>query len=352
MVSTGSEMRNNSKTYDWSYVLGQIAAGNDLTEQESKDVLTQVLNGQAQDAQLGALLLALKTKGESPLELLGFSDAMVEASNQIKLADNVIDVVGTGGSKQGRGSALNTSTMASFVVAAAGAKVCKHGNRKATSTSGSFDFLERLGVNLNQNSEDIEQSVEQLNLGFVYAKSFHPAMRFAGPVRSQLGVPTVFNLLGPLSHPGRVKKLLLGAANLATAELLAEVLMAKGVTGWVVNGSDGLDELTLNGATNIFEVSEGEVKQSQIHSEQFGLSSRSEPVLGGDSSANLAIFESILKGDSSPQRDLVVYNSAAGLVVAGVCNDLADAIALAEECIDSGKVNELKNRYIKICGNK
>ena len=244
----------------WPGVLGRLSAGEDIGEAAARAALDTVLAGDATDAQLAAFLVALRQKGETVEEMTGLVRAMHDAAVRPELPANTIDLVGAGGSKLGREAALNVSTMASFVAAGAGATVCKHGNRKASSTSGSFDLLEALGVQIELTKEQLEACVHEVGVGFAFARTFHPAMRFAGPVRAQLGIPTVFNVLGPLSHPARLSRQVVGVPDADVGLRMAAVLAATGSThSMVVTGDGGLDELSTTGPNTAHHDGEGGV---------------------------------------------------------------------------------------------
>ncbi|MCP4225479.1 MAG: anthranilate phosphoribosyltransferase [Actinomycetia bacterium] len=258
------------------------------------------------------------------------------------MPSSTIDIVGTGGSSHRRRHALNISTMASIVAGAAGAIVCKHGNRKASSTSGSFDFLEAIGVDVDLGPAGLEACVAKVGVGFAYARSFHPAMRHLGPVRAQLGIPTVFNVLGPLAHPGRLTRQVVGTASATLAPTMAEVLRNLGSErSWVVAGEGGIDELTTTGPTRVFEVSPDGVAEFEVTPQEVGLDPAPslEVLAGGSASENASIFSAIVDGsERGPRRDVVVLNAAAGLVVADVAGDLEAGVKMAGEAIDDGRV--------------
>jgi anthranilate phosphoribosyltransferase len=238
----------------------------------------------------------------------------------------------------GRQAALNVSTIACFVAAGAGATVCKHGNRKASSTSGSFDVLEALDVAIELGADAVECCVEEVGIGFAFARTFHPAMRFAGPVRAELGIPTVFNILGPLSHPGRLTNQVVGVPDAETGLRMAEVLRATGSThAMVVTGDGGLDELSTTGSNVIHHVTADEVVTTTLQPRDVGLAAATiEDLHGGDAEANAAIARAILGGQPGPKTDIVLLNAAAGLVVAGVASDFVDGIERARDAIESG----------------
>ncbi len=326
----------------WPGVLGEVSSGRDLTEAGARAAMGEILAGAATDAQIAGLIVALRLKGESVSEMRGLAGAMLDAAHPLQVPDDAIDIVGTGGSPHRRKHALNVSTMASFVAAGAGATVCKHGNYRASSTSGSFDFLSELGVNVDLDALQLQACVEQTGIGFALARIFHPAMRHVAPVRTQLGIPTVFNVLGPLAHPGRVKRQLIGTSNESSASLMAEVCSAMGsLRAWVVTGAGGLDEISTHGPSVIFDVSPAGVERLEIDLRFLGITppTSMDALSGGTAADNVAIFHRLLDGtEHGPRRDIVVLNAGASLVVAGIAPDLASGIRLAADAIDSGQV--------------
>lgn len=323
----------------WPGVLGELSAGNDVSAGAAEAVLATVLAGEASDAQLAAFVVALRQKGETVDEMTGMVRAMRGAAVPLKVPEHTVDLVGAGGSQLGREAALNVSTMASFVAAGAGATVCKHGNRKASSTSGSFDVLEALGVVIELEAEAVEACVSEVGVGFAFARTFHPAMRFAGPVRAQLGIPTVFNILGPLSHPGLLTRQVVGVPDVETGQRMAEVLAATGSEyAMVVTGDGGLDELSTTGPNTIHEVhGPGAISTVTLDPAELGFGPATHADLhGGDAADNAAIAHRIFGGETGPHRDIVVLNAAAGLVTAGVATDLGDGCERAGGSIDSG----------------
>lgn len=322
----------------WPGVLGSLSAGEDLSAEAAEAVLATVLSGDATDAQLAAFLVSLRQKGETVEEMTGLVRAMHAAAIRPELPPHTIDLVGAGGSELGRKAALNVSTMASFVAAGAGATVCKHGNRKASSTSGSFDVLEALGVRIELDKDDLERCVEQVGVGFAFARTFHPAMRFAGPVRAQLGIPTVFNVLGPLSHPGQLTRQVVGVPDAAVGARMAEVLAATGSeVAMVVTGDGGLDELSTTGPNVIHQIVDGHITTVSVSPRDVGLTAVDAPSLhGGDAAANAEITQRVFAGEVGPHRDIVVLNAAAGLVVAGIAPDLVEGCERAAASIDAG----------------
>ncbi len=328
----------------WQALLSVVCDGGDLDRVQATAAMTDILSGDASPAQIAGLIVALRMKGESVEEMTGLAQAMLEASETLQLAADAIDIVGTGGSPHRRKHALNVSTMACLVAAAGGATVCKHGNRKASSTSGSFDFLEALGVGIDLDGPAVERCIEHAGVGFVFARAFHPAMRHAGPVRTDLGIPTVFNVLGPLAHPGRVRRQVVGTADEDLAAKMAPVLKNLGAERtWVVTGEGGLDELTVAGVSTVYDVSPDGIERFEVAPEDVGIARAEglEQLAGGDATENAAIFTALLDGsETGPKRDVVVLNAAAGLCVAGVVDDLAAGVELARAALADGRAAE------------
>jgi anthranilate phosphoribosyltransferase len=324
----------------WPGLLRELTAGRDLTAAVTRAALERVLDGEATDAQIAAFIVALRMKGESVDEVVGLVGAMLDAAAPLELDDPsaTIDLVGTGGSTALSGRAFNVSTMASLVASAAGATVCKHGNRKASSTSGSTDLLEALGVEVELGGDAVAACVREAGVGFAFARMFHPSMRHVAPVRNELGIPTVFNVLGPLSHPGRVTRQVLGVSDPRLMDLVPEVLLRRGMDhAWVVHGSDGLDELTTTGPSRVVVVRAGSVTSMEVTPDSVGLGTATLDQLAvGDPDANAAVARSVLEGESGPLRDMVLLNAAAGLVVADIAQDLADGVERSAHAVDSG----------------
>lgn len=310
----------------------------DLTKDEASDAMRIIMEGNATDAQIAGFLIALKVKGERPDELLGFVETMREKSLKINVEDNeAIDMCGTGGDGSGT---FNISTIASFIVAGAGATVAKHGNRSVSSSCGSADVLTALGINIHIAPEKVEESVNKIGIGFLFAPLFHPAMKYAAKARTELGVKTCFNILGPMTNPGGVTRQLVGAFNQPTAKIMAEVFVKLRATKvCVVHSADGLDEVSLGAQTSVFEV-EGlnAVTQYAIQPSTLDLPHVSKQMIpGGTSVTNALIAMKIFEGEQSPYRDMVVANAAMGLYVAGKIATLQEGTALSIEAIDSKK---------------
>ncbi len=323
----------------WPGVLGTLAAGRDIGPGEARAALGSILAGEATDAQVAAFIVALRLKGPSVGELLGLVGAMRDAATPLDLPVGAIDIVGTGGTAGRKAHALNVSTMACFVAAGAGATVCKHGSVKASSTSGSFDLLEAVGVPIGASPQQVANMVRSTGLGFAFAKTFHPAMRHVAGVRSQVGISTVFNLLGPLSHPGHAQRQVLGVLEQSLAPTMAAVLQATGsVRSLVVHGDGGFDELTTTGPSLVVDLNEGKMTEYRVDAATVGLAAaRPDELRGGDTAANARILAGVLAGEPGPKRDIVVLNAAAGLVVAGVADDLAQGVEAAAAAIDDGR---------------
>jgi anthranilate phosphoribosyltransferase len=337
----------------WRAVLLALTSGRDLTAAEGRAAMTEILAGTATDAQIAAYIVALRMKGEAVDEVAGMVDAMLAASDPIDLPEDlhdVVDIVGTGGGPSRRAHALNVSTMACFVVAGAGAHVCKHGNRKATSTSGAFDLLEALGVTIDLDGPAVVRCVVEAGVGFCFARAFHPAMRHAGPVRAELGIPTLFNFIGPLSNPARVERQVIGVNDPAMAPTVVGVLQQRGAPrAMVVHGSDGMDELTITGRSTVWELRDGDVSQYHLDPRDLGLAIVDiDQLKGGDAAANARIAREVFEGEPGPCRDIVALNAAAGLVVAGTAGDMAEGLALACSAIDEGRAAAALDRLVEV----
>ena len=337
----------------WPALLATLMAGKDLTADASGAALREMLGGAATDAQIAAFIVALRMKGETVDEVTGLVSAMMATAEPINLpaGPEAIDIVGTGGAPTRRVHALNVSTMASFVAAGAGARVVKHGNRRASSTSGSFDLLEALGVAVELDGVGVARCVADAGIGFCFARSFHPAMRHVGPVRTQLGVPTVFNYLGPLSHPAGVERQVIGVSDPRVAPTVVGVLAARGAArAMVVTGSDGIDELTITGPSTIHELRDGLVTTRNFDPAEVDIAVVDPAqIAGGDAAANAAIARRVFDGEAGAYRDIVCLNAAAGLVVAGLVDDLATGVELARASIESGSAQRVLDRLVAVC---
>lgn len=309
-----------------------------LSADEAAAALELIMTNQATDAQIAGLLIALRAKGETVDELVGFARTMREKSVRIDVEDeNALDIVGTGGDGLGT---FNISTVASIVAAGAGVTVAKHGNRSVSSRSGSADLLRTLGVNIELPPEQVERCINSIRIGFLFAPLFHPAMKYAAKPRVELGVKTIFNMVGPLTNPAGASRQVVGAYSPGVASNLASALAQLQVhRACVVHGSDGMDEVALSGETSVFEVTEkGGKRQYSIRPSDFGLPTHPlSSILGGSSEDNAKITHTVLSGEPGPPRDVVVANAALGLYVSGKATSLPEGKTLAEESIDSGK---------------
>lgn len=357
----------------WPAVLTRLLEGDSLSVDEAEVVLGQVLSGEATPAQIDALAVSLRAKGESVAEMTGFVRAMVAHGVPLPLPPgiDVIDTCGTGGDRL---SSINVSTIASLVVAASGAKVCKHGGRASSSAVGAADVLEALGAVADLGPEGVTRCIDEIGLGFCFAPRYNPAMRHAGPVRKELGIPTVFNFLGPLANPARAKFQVVGVSDPSMADKMLGVLAANGTRrAMVVHGDDGLDELSTTGPSTVHELirtahapSNGgdgagdrdgdwaddgsvSVEVYRIDPLELGLSRATlDDLRGGDASVNAEAIRHVVAGDASPHRDIALLNSAAALVVIGRAPDLGAGVALACDLIDSGRAATVLDDFIRV----
>ncbi len=338
----------------WPGILTDLLAGSSLTAEQSEVVLGQVLSGEATPSQIAALATALRAKGESVAEMTGFVRAMVTRAVPLDLppGTEIIDTCGTGGDRL---RSINVSTIAALVVAAAGAKVCKHGGRAASSAVGAADVLEALGVVADLGPKGVSRCIEEVGIGFCFAPRFHPAMRFAAPVRKELGIPTVFNYLGPLANPGRARYQVVGVSNPAMADKMLGVLAANGTKrAMIVYGDDGLDELSTTGPSTVHELlasGDGRYESSKyrVYPARLGLAPATiEDLRGGDAAFNADAIRQVVGGEPSPHRDIAVLNAAAALMVIGLVPDLPSGMTLACEVIDDGRAESVLESLIRV----
>ena len=322
----------------WPGVLGTLTGRKDLGSDAAAAAMAEILDGNATPAQIAGFIVALRMKGETVEELTGLVAAMVDRATPVHLADpvGVIDIVGTGGD---RSHSINVSTLAALTIVGAGGRVCKHGNRAASSACGTADLLEALGVAFDLGPEGVAHCVDTVNIGFCFAPRFHGAMRHAGPPRRELGVPTVFNFLGPLANPARVKRQVTGVADPAMADRMIQVLAANGAErALVVYGHDGLDELTITTTSTVHELRDGEVSTYDVDPVALGLGGGTlDDLRGGDAATNAALSRAVLAGEPGPKADIVVLNAAAGLVAAGQVDDIADGVEAARASLTEGR---------------
>lgn len=330
---------------DWTSLLSSLTQKQSLSREQARDALTLVMEGEASGIKLAALLMGLATREATVPELVGLVEAMRAAAVKIEVDPNAIDTAGTGGDQAGT---FNISTLAALVAAGAGAKVAKHGNRSASSKCGSADVLEELGLNLELPPEATAQMIDQIGFGFLFAPRYHPSMRYVATVRSELGFPTVFNFLGPLSNPAGVKRQVIGVYRPDLAETMVRVLDELGTAeALVYYGQDGLDEVSISRPTTYFHLRDGQVSQGELTPQEFGFGPGSTGDLaGGTPATNAQIIRSVLAGEPGPARQAAVMNAAPALVVAGLANDWEDAARCAEQAIDSGKAAEVLEQAV------
>ena len=335
-----------STTPSWSGILSTIVDGRDLSIGESEWAMTQVVVGEATPAQIAGLLVALRIKGETVDEIVGFRDAALANAAQLPVSPDCLDIVGTGGDPYG--AVLNISSVASIIAAAAGVPVVKHGNRGASSSSGASDVLQSLGLNLDLPPERVAGVLDEVGITFAFAALFHPGFRHAGPVRRELGIPTLFNILGPLCNPARPNASAVGVADLARVPLMVGVFQTRGATALVYRGDDGIDKLTTTGHSRVWEITRGAVTEHDIDPAEFGIPrARIDDLLGRDPEHNAGVIRSVLAGDRGPVRDVVLLNAAAGLTAFDLSQSpeqldipirerMATQLTRAANAIDSG----------------
>jgi anthranilate phosphoribosyltransferase len=327
--------------------IAKVAEGQSLTADEAAEAFAIMMSGEASAAQMGAFLMGLRVRGETVEEITGAAQAMRAKATTVKAPEGAIDTCGTGGDAKGT---YNISTCAAFLVAGAGVPVAKHGNKSVSSKSGSADVLAVLGVNLDVGPQIVSKAIEEAGVGFMFAPKHHSAMRHVGPVRAELGMRTIFNLLGPLANPAGAKHQVIGVFSRDWIVPLAEVLSNLGSSHvWVVHGSDGLDELTTTGPTFVAELKDGSVTTFEVTPGDAGLAqARPEDLSGGDAEENAKAIDAVLSGKPSAFRDIVVLNAAAALIVAGKAEGLLDGAKLAAEAIDSGAARKSLDDLVAI----
>ena len=320
-------------------IIAKVATGASLSQAEAASAFNDMLSGEVTPAQMGAFLMALRVRGETVEEITGAVSAMRAKMLRVSAPADAIDIVGTGG--DGHGS-YNVSTLASPIVAACGVAVAKHGNRAASSKSGSSDVLTALGVRIGLPAEQVAACIRDAGIGFMMAQTHHAAMRHVGAVRSELGARTIFNLLGPLSNPAGVKRQLLGVFSAAWLEPLAQVLRNLGSERvWLVHGADGLDEVTTTGATKVTALEDGQIRSFEITPEDAGLPrAHLADLKGGDADFNAAALRAVLDGAKNAYRDIAIINAAAALIVAGKAKNLKEGAGLAQNALDSGAARD------------
>lgn len=324
-----------------------------LSEEEAKRVMNIMLSGEASQAQIGAFLTAMRMKGETLDELTGFAAVLKEKAEHIApKVSNYVDLVGTGGD---RSFTFNISTTAAFVTAGAGLPVAKHGNRSISSKSGAGDVLEALGVNIAAEPEVVTKCVEEAGVGFMFAQSFNKSMKYVGQARKEMGIRSVFNILGPLANPSDAKCMVVGVYDPALTDMVANAMSRLGVeNGFVISGEDNMDEFTLTGKTTVSEIKGSKVTTYEVTPEQFGLQRASlEELQGGDGAENANITTAILKGEmKGAKRDIVLLNAGATLYAGGVADSIEDGIQKAAESIDSGKAYAVLEKLVEMSNQK
>jgi anthranilate phosphoribosyltransferase len=336
----------------WAHLLTALIGGADLTRAEAEWAMSRVMEGEASPAQVAGFLVALRAKGETVDELAGLAGAMLDRAIRIEVPGNCVDVVGTGGD---RAHTVNISTMASLVVAGAGHRVVKHGNRAATSACGAADVLEALGVRLDLTPERVAELAEEVGITFCFAQAFHPAFRHAAGPRRDLGVPTALNFLGPLTNPAQPQASAVGVADVRMAPLVAGVLAGRGRSALVFRGEDGLDELTVGAPSRVWEVSGGHVVEQLLDPADLGIDrSPVETLRGADAAYNSSVVRAVLAGETGPVRDAVLLNAAGALVAAGVGEPdapllarMRTALVLAGHSVDDGAAAGVLQRWVQ-----
>ncbi|MGB3444988.1 MAG: anthranilate phosphoribosyltransferase [Actinophytocola sp.] len=333
----------------WPGLLGRLVAREDLTADDTSWAMEEIMTGRATGGQIGAFATALRSKGETADEVAGLAAVMLSHARRVQLDVAAADVVGTGGDQSG---SVNISTMSAVVTAAAGVPIVKHGNRAQSSRCGAADVLESLGVVIELSPEAVATCVRELGIGFCYAPAFHPALRHAGPTRKELGIPTVFNILGPLTNPAQPTSALVGCAHERLAPVVAQVLASRGFSVLVVRGNDGLDEITTTTTTRAWVASGGTVRHETIDPAELGVTPAAPNALaGGDASDNAKVLQALLAGDAGAVRDTVLINAAGTIAAfrglsADLTADLRAGLDIAAEAIDSGKAAKLLDRWI------
>jgi anthranilate phosphoribosyltransferase len=330
----------------WPAILSRLLAGEHLDRATAAGAMHSIMAGEATPAQVAAFAIALRAKGETAEEVGALADVMLELAPSVPIPKPVIDTCGTGGDRAGT---INVSTLAAIVAAGAGAFVAKHGNRAVSSRCGSADLLEALGVKVALPPAGVSRCLAECGIGFLFAPMFHSAMANAAAPRREVGVPTVFNFLGPLTNPARPAAQVVGVGDARMLPVLAEVLAARRGRAYVVRGTDGLDEMTTTGPTEVHDVKGGAVTKFHLLPIEVGVPvARAEQLLGGGVEGNVAAAKSVLGGEQGAARDIVSLNAAAALMLADLASDLSEGLALAAESIDSGKAGRVLSSWIEV----
>lgn len=342
----------STSSLSWSALTEKLSSGLDLEREEIQDAMREILSGESDIESVKNFLLALKAKGETSEEVGALIEVMYAHAGPISIKERAVDTVGTGGDGA---HTINISTTAAIIAAAAGVRVVKHGNRAVSSKSGASDFLEALGVVPGLDGAGVERTVRELGIGFCFAPIFHPAMRFAAPARKELGVPTVFNILGPLANPAKPQAAAIGVANERMHLVMAQVLAEKGCDGFVFRGDDGLDEITLATSTSVLSMGKDEIKSDRIDAKDFGLDNAPiEAIVGGDAAENARISKAIFAGERGAPRDAVLLNAAAAIAAfegeleSGIKDRITRGLDRAKHAVDSGAAGELLEKWAKL----
>ncbi len=333
----------------WDQLLDKLTSRQDLGVGEIRFAMTEILEGRAGELQIKEFLLGMKNKGERAEEVRALVDEMYDHATLIDIPDRAVDIVGTGGDGF---NTINISTSAAIVTTAAGGRVIKHGNRAASSASGAADLLEALGININLDAAGVKECVRKIGIGFAFAPKFHPAMRYAAPVRKSLGLPTIFNILGPLANPARPKAVAIGVARSEIFELVAEVLATRGNEGFVFRGLEGLDEISISGASEVIQVFEGRTNKSLFDPRELGIDPISlTEIKGGSAQENAATTLRVFEGRSGGAREAILLNAATAIAAfkgdfrLPIATQFANGYTLAKSAIDSGRAIELVQRW-------
>lgn len=342
----------STSSLSWGELTHKLNSGLDLDRNEIQAAMREILSGESEIESVKNFLLALKAKGETSDEVGALIEVMYAHAGPISIKERAVDTVGTGGDGA---HTINISTTAAIIAAAAGARVVKHGNRAVSSKSGASDFLEALGVVPGLDGAGVERTVEELGIGFCFAPIFHPAMRFAAPARKELGVPTVFNILGPLANPAKPQAAAIGVANDRMHLVMAQVLAEKGCDGFVFRGDDGLDEITLATTTSVLSIGKAEIKSDRIDAKDFGLDNAPiDAIVGGDAAENARISRAIFAGERGAPRDAVLLNAAAAIAAfeGDLDSDIKERLTLglnrAQHAVDSGAALQLLEKWAKL----
>ena len=336
-------------TPTWEEILNSLVNKNDLNKSQISWAMQQILSGSTENEIIKKFLISLKEKGERPSEVTALVDEMYNHATLIDVRERCVDIVGTGGDGA---QTINISTAAAIVTTAAGARTLKHGNRAATSKSGAADLLEALGININLNAAGVAECVRKIGIGFAFAPVFHPAMKNAAVARKELGVPTIFNILGPLANPAKPTAVAIGVARMELLELVAQVLAGRGCEGFVFRGDDGLDEVSLGAPTTVYVINEGEIRVEKFNPLNLGLERiEAAQLKGGDAKDNAAITRAVFSGAKNGYREAILINAAAAIAAfkgefdLGVEQQFANGYVHAKQAIDSGAAAQLVERW-------